>query len=77
MWEASASDHSIDIPQAFRVGLFFEAIRRRQEMAVDLLRTLCRDVLEDWVRVDDITLSKNLRLTYIEAQGVSHFIEWK
>ena len=28
MWDAYASDHSIDIPQAFRVGLFLEAISR-------------------------------------------------
>ena len=29
MLEASASDHSIDMPQAFRVGLFLMAISRR------------------------------------------------
>ena len=48
MWEASALDHSIDMPQVFRVGLFLKAIRKTQEKAVDLLGTLCRDILEDW-----------------------------
>ena len=31
MWEASASDHSIDMPQAFWVELFLKAISTRQE----------------------------------------------
>ena len=30
MWETSASAHSIDLPQAFRVGLFIKSISRRQ-----------------------------------------------
>ena len=29
MWEASASDHSIDMTQAFRVRLFLMVISRR------------------------------------------------
>ena len=51
MWEASASDHSIDMPQAFRVELFLKAISMRQENSVDVLGTLCRDVSEDQVWV--------------------------
>ena len=47
MLEASAWDHSIDMPQAFRVGLFLKAIIGRQKKAVELLGTLCKDILED------------------------------
>ena len=47
MWEASALDHSIDMPQAFWVGLFLEEINRSQENALDLLGTLCKVVSED------------------------------
>ena len=28
MWEASASDHSINMPQVFRVGLLLKSIRK-------------------------------------------------
>ena len=48
MWEYSASDHLINTPQDFRVGLLLKGTIRRQEKAVDLLGTLCRDVLADW-----------------------------
>ena len=48
MWEASASDHSINMPQVFRVGLLLKSIRKTQEKVVDLLGTLCRDISEDW-----------------------------
>ena len=74
MWEASSLDHSIDMPQAFRVELFLKAVIRRQEKAVNLLVNLCRDVLAYWAWVDEIILSTNLQLADIEAQGVSHFI---
>ena len=70
MWEASASDHSIDMPQAFRVGLFLKAVRRRQEKVVELLGNLCRDVSADWAWADERILSTNLRLADIDAQGV-------
>ena len=46
--KASNSVHSIDMPQAFWVGLLLKAIIRRQEKVVDLLGNLCRDVLADW-----------------------------
>ena len=65
------------MPQTYRVGLFLKAIIRRQEKAVDLLGNLCRDVLADRVWVDESILSTNLRLSDIEAQGLSHFTEWK
>ena len=77
MWEASALYQYIDMPQAFRVGLFLKAISRRQEKEVNLLGTLCRGASEDRVWVDESILSTNLRLANIEAQGVSHFPEWK
>ena len=73
MREASASDQSINTPQAFRVGLFLKAVSRRQDKAVDLLGTLCRYFLVDRAWVDKSILSTNLRLADIEAQGMSHF----
>ena len=48
MWEYSASDHLINTPQDFRVGLLLKGTIRRQEKVVDLLGNLCRDVLADW-----------------------------
>ena len=77
MLQASASDHSIGVPQAFWVGLFFKAIISRQQKEVELLGDLCRYFLENWAQVDERILSTNLRLADIEAQGVSHFPEWK
>ena len=44
---------------------------------MDLLDNLCRDVSADRTWVDESILSTNLRLADIEAQGVSHFPEWK
>ena len=44
---------------------------------MDLLVTLCRNVSENWVWVDEIIISTNLCLAYIEAQGVSRFPECK
>ena len=78
MWEASDSDHPIDMPQAFQVGLFPKTISRRQEKAVELLEDLCRDVPADRAWVDESILFTNLRLADIEAQGVSQFsrMEW-
>ena len=77
IWEASASDHSINMNHAFHVGLFLKYTRRRQDKAVELWGNLCRDVLADQVRVDEKILYTNLRLADIEAQGVSHFPERK
>ena len=77
MWEASALNHSVDMPEAFRVGLFLKAISRRQKKAVELLGTLCRAVSVGWAWVVDSILSTNLRLADIEAQGVSCFLECK
>ena len=65
------------MPQAFWVGLFLKAIRRRQEKAVGILGNLCRYVLADRVWVDESILSTKMWLEDIEAQGVSHFTEWK
>ena len=75
MWGASALDHSIDMNQAFWVGWLLKAISRRQEKAVDLWGTLCRDVSSDQVWVDESILYTNLQLAEIEAQDVSHFPE--
>ena len=44
---------------------------------MDHLETLCRDISADWACTDDIILSTNLHIEYIEAQGVSYFVEWK
>ena len=66
-------DHSIDITQAFWVGLFPKSISRSQEKAVELLGTLCRDVLVYCAWVDEIILSTSMPLSDIEAQGVYHF----
>ena len=44
---------------------------------VDLLGNICRDASADWAWVDESIISTNLRLADIEAQGVSHFPEWK
>ena len=60
MWEAYDLDHSIDISQAFCVGLFLGDISSRKEKGVDLLGTLCRDVLVDRARVDASILYTNL-----------------
>ena len=73
MWEASASDHSIDTLQAFQVGLFLNDISSRQEKTAELLGNLCRDVLSDLAWVYERILYTNLQLADIEAQGVSHF----
>ena len=58
------------------MGLFLEAIIRRQEKAVELLGTLCGDVLEYHKWVDESIQSTNMRLADIEVQGMSHFPEW-
>ena len=47
VWEASALAHSIDTPHSFWVGLLLAAISKRQEKAVELLGTLCGEVLAD------------------------------
>jgi len=44
---------------------------------VELLRTLCGDVSDNLVWVDESIHSTKLRLANIEAQDVSHFSEWK
>ena len=68
-------DCSVNVPHAFRVGLFLEAIIRRQGKAVELLGNLCGDVLTDWMLVEDSIHSTNLRLVGIEAEFVYHFLE--
>ena len=77
MWEDSALDHLIDILHSFQVGLFPKAISRSQEKSVELLGTLCRNVLDDRTWVEESINSINLQLVAIEAQGVAHFIEWR
>ena len=47
LWEASALDHSVDMPYSFWVGLFLDTISRRHEKAVELLGKLCGDVSVD------------------------------
>ena len=69
--------HYINMPHAFWVGLFLKVTIRRKEKAVEILGTLCRDVLADRVWVYESILSTNLRLEDIEAQGVYHFPVWK
>ena len=44
---------------------------------MDLLGDLCRDVSAYQVWLNESILSTNLRLSDIEAQGLSHFTEWK
>ena len=77
LWGALALPHRIDIPHSFRVGLFLDAIIRRQEKELEILGMLYGDVLEDRTLVEDSIHSANLRLADIEAQGVYHFTEWK
>ena len=60
IWEFSALDHSINMPQAFWMGLSFKVTSRSQENLVDLLWNLCRDVLADWPWVDERVLYTNL-----------------
>ena len=44
---------------------------------MEILGTLCGYVLADRTWVEDSIHSTNLRLAYIEAQGVSYFPEWR
>ena len=67
LWEASGLAHSINMPHYFRVGLLLEAIRRSKEKAVELLGTMCGDVLADQTWVEKIIHSTKLRLADIEA----------
>ena len=67
MWEASAFNHSIDMPQAFWVGLIPKAISRKQEKAVEIFGNLCRDFSADRSWVYESILSTNLRLGDIEV----------
>ena len=76
LWEDSALAHSIDTPHSFWVGLFLDAIIRRQEKAAELLGTMCGEFSVYQMWAEESIHSTNLRLADIEAQVVSHFTEW-
>ena len=67
VWESSDLYHSINTPHYFWVGLFLEAIIRRQEKAVELLGMLCEDVSEDRMLVEESIHPTNLRLADIDV----------
>ena len=75
VWEAYDLAHYIYMPHSFRVGLFLDAIIRRQEKELEILGMLYGDVLEDRTLVEDSIHSANLRLVDIEFQGVYQFSE--
>ena len=77
VWESSDLAHSINMPHFFWVGLLLEAVSRKQEKAVEILRTLCGDVLVDQIWVEESIHSRNLQLADIAVQGVSNFTEWR
>ena len=77
VWKAYALDHYMNVPHFFWVGLLLEAVSRKQEKAVEILRTLCGDVLVDQIWVEESIHSRNLQLADIEVQGVSNFTEWR
>ena len=60
VWEDFALDHSINTPHSFRMWLLLKAIIRRQEKAVELLGTLCGDILVDQTWVEESIQSTNL-----------------
>ena len=48
LWGASDLAHSIDRPNSYQLGLFLEAISRRQEKAMEILGTLFGEVSAYW-----------------------------
>ena len=77
VWAASDLDHYIDMPHYFQVGLFNEAIIRRQEKAMEILVTVCGDVSTDRTWMEESINFIKFGFADIEEQGVSHSTEWK
>ena len=83
VWEASASAHSIGMPQYFRVGLFLDTTIRKQEKAVELLGMLCGDLWRigrGWMRVYNLqtcglyTLRRRVCITFQNRRKMPEYM---
>ena len=77
VWGYLSSHLSIALPQTLILGDFLESLSLMQDRAMDLLQNLCPYVAADRTWADKVLFTTNLRVAYLETQGLENFPDWR